>query len=114
MQGLGTHNKHKQKGEHMAWTNGNTPHTTAAQRKRIMARDNRQCQIHGPQCQDTATEVDHIDNTRNEHYNTDSNLQAVCSTCHKAKTQSESYARRWYKRTKQPSIGQVERARKRV
>ena len=59
-----------------------------------------------------ATEVDHIDNTRGPNYDTDTNLQAVCKTCHKVKTQQESYRRRWYRRETQPSIGQVERARR--
>ena len=75
----------------MAWTN-RTSHTTEAQRRRIMARDNRECQIRGPHCEGTAAEVDHIDNTRGPDYDTDTNLQAVCKTCHKVKTRLESSA----------------------
>ena len=95
----------------MAWTN-RTSHTTEAQRRRIMARDNRDCQLRGPHCEGTAAEVDHIDNTRGPDYDTDTNLQAVCKTCHKVKTHQESYRRRWYRRERQPSIGEVERARR--
>ena len=77
-----------------------------------MSRDNRECQIRGPHCEERAVEVDHIDNTRGPAYDTDTNLQAVCRPCHKVKTQQESYRRRWYKRERQPSIGEVEQARR--
>lgn len=78
----------------MTWTRGNRPHTTAAQRKRILTRDDYRCRIRGDRCLGEATEVDHRDNTRGDHYDWDSNLQAVCVPCHKAKTQREARAAR--------------------
>lgn len=74
----------------MAWVNGNKPHTTSKERERILERDNYRCQIKGPRCLGVATEVDHIDNTRNENYWRDRNKRAVCSPCHKAETQREA------------------------
>lgn len=74
----------------MAWGNGNKPHTTSKERERILSRDDYRCQIRGPRCTGVATEVDHIDNTRNSNYWRDSNKRAVCSSCHKAETQREA------------------------
>lgn len=78
----------------MAWINGRNAHTTAAQRKRILERDNHRCSIRGPRCVGEAAEVDHRDNRRGPEYDADDNLQAVCAPCHKEKTQREALARR--------------------
>lgn len=74
----------------MAWTKGNQPHTTKAQRQRIHTHDNGTCQ----HCGAPGVEVDHIDNRRGSDYNSDSNLQLLCVSCHKAKTQVEARAAR--------------------
>lgn len=78
----------------MAWGHGRRTHTTAAQRKRILGRDNHRCCIRGPRCIGEATEVDHRDNRRGPDYDDDGNLQAVCVPCHRAKTQREARAAR--------------------
>lgn len=74
----------------MAWENGNKPHTSLKERERILERDNYRCQIQGPTCLSVATEVDHIDNTRNANYWRDRNKRSVCAPCHKAETQREA------------------------
>lgn len=66
-------------------------------RERILQRDCGLCQIKGPACSFVAGEVDHVvskaaaraDGWTNERIEADSNLQAACSACHKAKTQAE-------------------------
>lgn len=59
---------------------------------RVLHRDGYVCQLHLARvCTGLATEVDHIGD-RNDH--DDANLQAVCSDCHKIKTQAESMAGR--------------------
>ncbi|MCK2200193.1 HNH endonuclease [Corynebacterium callunae] len=74
----------------MAWVKGNKAHTSKPERDRILARDDYRCQIKGVGCLGEASEVDHIDNTRNANYWRDSNKQAVCPVCHKVKTQREA------------------------
>jgi 5-methylcytosine-specific restriction protein A len=66
-------------------------------RERIMARDCGLCQINGTECRFIATEVDHkVSKAKaralgwtDEQIDDDSNLQATCTTCHKAKTAAE-------------------------
>lgn len=66
-------------------------------RERILERDCGLCQIKGPTCRFIASEVDHKVNKAaaramgwtDEQIEADSNLQAACSTCHKAKTKAE-------------------------
>lgn len=70
-------------------------------RERILSRDAGLCQIKGPACRFIAGEVDHKVSKAaaralgwtDEQIETDSNLQAVCSTCHKAKTRTERTGR---------------------
>ena len=80
----------------MAWTNNNQSHTTPQQRRRIHTRDNGTCQ----HCGAPGAEVDHIDNRRGPGYNSDSNLQLLCVSCHKAKTQGEARAARSARRAR--------------
>ncbi|BBC43565.1 HNH endonuclease [Mycobacterium phage AN9] len=49
------------------------------------------CQIRGPRCVGTATDVDHI-KRGNDHSR--SNLRAACSPCHDDKSSAEGVARR--------------------
>lgn len=66
-------------------------------RERILQRDCGLCQIKGRTCRVIATEVDHKISkaaAREARWTSDeieaeSNLQAACSPCHKAKTQAE-------------------------
>ena len=66
-------------------------------RERILSRDAGLCQIKGPACRFIANEVDHKVNKATaralgwtaEQIEADTNLQASCSTCHKAKTNAE-------------------------
>lgn len=68
------------------WTNRKS-HVKTSTRNRILKRDGCQC----TQCGAIERlEIDHIDNTRNEFYNLDNNLQTLCSDCHRTKTQCES------------------------
>lgn len=53
----------------------------------MLYRDRWLCQISGPGCTQRATEVDHIANG-DDHSMT--NLQAVCTTCHREKTLREA------------------------
>lgn len=61
---------------------------TNAQKQRIFQKNGHRC----AQCGTTTGpfEVDHIDNTRNENYFKDTNLQILCETCHRAKTRLEA------------------------
>ena len=66
-------------------------------RARILSRDCGLCQIKGPKCRFIASEVDHKVSKANaralgwtaEQMEAESNLQAACGICHKAKTRSE-------------------------
>lgn len=55
-------------------------------RAAVLRRDHHYCQIRGPRCVLTATEVDHIVAGDNHDL---ANLQAVCEPCHRAKTNAE-------------------------
>lgn len=59
--------------------------------RRVHARDGWRCQIRGPSCTITSTQVDHI--TRGDDHRL-ANLQAVCATCHAAKSAAEGVAAR--------------------
>lgn len=65
-------------------------------RPRVLARDMGQCQLAWDDCEVRATEVDHIKNFKSGGMHAMDNLQAVCNTCHKQKTQKEA-ARAWAK-----------------
>jgi 5-methylcytosine-specific restriction protein A len=62
------------------------PADWAKRRAAVLKRDRGYCQIQGPRCVLTATEVDHIV-AGDDHE--PSNLQAACEPCHQAKTNSE-------------------------
>lgn len=72
----------------MAWTNqGHVPTRT---RRQILIRDDHRCVQCGHIDPTGKTlEVDHRDNTRGPRYNTDSNLQTLCTSCHEKKTRRE-------------------------
>ena len=75
------------------WPGGTRASTTAhkAWRKRVLAKARGVCQIRGPGCTVRALEADHIIPIAEggaEH--DDSNGQAVCVACHRAKTQAEA------------------------
>lgn len=59
------------------------------------------CRLAWPGCTVTSTEVDHITPGDNHH---PSNLQGLCTPCHKAKTQTER-PQRSTKRTPEPHPG---------
>ena len=73
----------------MAWTTSDRaarlPKDWNQRRRAILTRDQHQCQAreHEPDCDGTATEVDHIISGDDHSM---SNLQALSAECHKAKT----------------------------
>lgn len=73
------------------WANSDRKHQLPPDwpriRKRILNRDRHRCQINGPTCTQRATDVDHINNPADH---SDSNLQAACPNCHRAKTDRKS------------------------
>lgn len=74
----------------MAWTSrrrGELPSNWNSLRRLVLERDRWICQIQGPGCSRTATDVDHI--RRGDNHDP-RNLQSLCAACHKAKTQRES------------------------
>ena len=77
---------------------GNNRTSTQAHRdwaKRVLARDKRICQIKGPQCTTKATQADHIIEWSDGGKETMDNGQAVCVTCHRAKTSAHANSKRW-------------------
>ncbi|WP_025982766.1 HNH endonuclease [Mycobacteroides abscessus] len=60
------------------------------QRVRCLQRDGHQCQIRGPRCTVTATQVDHITPVSQGGSDELSNLRAVCVSCHAVKTAREA------------------------
>lgn len=67
------------------------PSDWAIRRMRALRRDKFLCQVKGDGCTMLATEVDHIIN--GDDHSLD-NLQGICATCHRNKTQQEANARR--------------------
>ena len=65
-----------------------------ALRAQALDRDNHQCQIRGPRCLDTATQVDHIRPVHLGGTDTLPNLQSTCGPCHDEKTAREARAAR--------------------
>lgn len=63
------------------------PKNWEAARRRILQRDNHHCQLRLEGCTGRATEVDH--RVAGDNHDP-TNLQAVCSSCHKRKTQAEA------------------------
>lgn len=62
--------------------------------RRVLNRDGHRCQLRGPHCLGQATEVDHIIplSITGPAGDVDSNKQAACRPCHRAKTQLEAKA----------------------
>ena len=85
----------------MAWGKGaaRTRTTQWAQlRRQVFARDGHICAT----CGNYGNEVDHRDNRRGPDYNDLSNLQVLCTDCHKAKTTIESQRARGMKYKRKP------------
>ena len=61
-----------------------------ANRPRVLMRDKYECQVRYEGCEGAATEVDHRVNLARNGSDAMSNLQAICSRCHKKKTAAES------------------------
>lgn len=92
----------------MAWENHNPNHVPYRLRKETLARDGHNCRAcgttHGP------FDVDHIRNLKAGGTNEPSNLQVLCSQCHKIKTQREALEAKQLKNKKlhrklRPSFG---------
>lgn len=64
------------------------------QRAKALQRDNHQCQIRGPRCTVSATQVDHIKSVHLGGTDDLSNLASVCKPCHDTKTAREAQAAR--------------------
>lgn len=76
------------------------------QRAKALQRDGHMCQIRGPRCTVTATEVDHIVSVADGGGEDLSSLQSVCHNCHSAKTATEAAAaRNGWKRTPEKHPG---------
>ncbi|MGV6990869.1 HNH endonuclease [Gordonia amicalis] len=88
------------------WGNGSSRRTSTSdhrnRRRRVLTRDNHQCQIRTEHCINTATICDHIRNvasfTNPADAETDDNCQAACVPCHSIKTLQESAAAKARKR----------------
>jgi 5-methylcytosine-specific restriction protein A len=81
----------------MTWESKRPGSTRAwrAVRLQVLKRDQYRCQLQYAECVGQATEVDHItniaaSNTQRAQANNPNELQAVCSPCHRAKTQREA------------------------
>lgn len=88
------------------WSHSGTA-LTPAQRHAALARDRHTCRT----CGDTATEVDHIINLAQGGTHDPVNLQALCTPCHRAKTETEAltarkaaWAARYHPRETHPGI----------
>lgn len=68
----------------------NKPDPIRRTKTRILTRDHHTCQIQGPHCTQTATEVDHITPQVQGGTHNPENLRAVCKTCHWEKTKMEA------------------------
>lgn len=81
----------------MAWGTDSRARTTTVrhrvQRKRILVRDNHQCQLrYQGCCIGRATEMDHRVNVAAGGSNRDDNMQAACRPCHARKSSQEGNA----------------------
>lgn len=81
----------------MTWTRQGSRDRTSTpghrnRRQRVFDRDGHTCQIRGPRCNGRAEHLDHIDNTRGPHYETDANTQASCAPCNQWKASREGNA----------------------
>ena len=76
-----------------SWGSGRGGRPWRRKRESILIRDNYTCRVCGLTTKDL--EVDHIINVAQGGTDDDSNLQAVCIPCHKAKTARESAAHRY-------------------
>lgn len=72
------------------WGGRTRPSGWTTTRNRILKRDAYRCYLCGTQ----ATEVDHVINAASGGSHDDSNLAAICATCHEAKTKREAAAAR--------------------
>lgn len=59
-------------------------------RARVLRRDHHLCQLTYPGCTTHATEVDHIIPAAQDGTDDATNLQAVCTNCHRTKTATDN------------------------
>jgi 5-methylcytosine-specific restriction protein A len=64
------------------------------QRAKALQRDSHQCQIRGPKCTVTATEVDHVVPVYLNGSDELGNLQSTCHKCHVSRTAAQAAAAR--------------------
>lgn len=78
----------------MAWGTGARDRTGTAEhrarRKRVLERDEHQCQIRRPGCLGEANILDHIIPFARGGADSDANSQSTCQPCHDWKTQQEA------------------------
>lgn len=76
-------------------------------RARILRRDGGACQLGHPGCTGTATEVDHVTPAARGGNDDPSNLQSVCTNCHRIKTTAENPMTQSRNRPKPPHPGDL-------
>lgn len=77
----------------MPWDNSpgrhrDLPSNWPALRRAILERDDHLCQLRGPRCTTTATEVDHIGSNLNHDPD---NLRAACRPCHAQRSATQGH-----------------------
>lgn len=70
-------------GQHPSSRRSTLPPDWPKIRQRVLNRDRRQCQIRGPHCVRTATEVDHVGD---RHDHSLEQLRSACTPCHTARS----------------------------
>lgn len=85
----------------MTWTTNPSPSSQHLQgaawdrlRRRILKRDNRECQLGGPNCLETASQVDHVVPISQGGTDDEDNLASACRQCHMEKSSREAVAAR--------------------
>ena len=84
------------------WRTRPLPPKWEATRRRILARDDGQCQLRYRGCTRTADAVDHTVPVSRGGDDEDTNLQAVCRSCHAVKTNQERIGERRQNRRARP------------
>lgn len=79
----------------MSWRRTPLPPDWPARRRRVLDRDQHQCQLRGPRCAGEATDVDHIGD-RDDH--SDANLRSACGPCHDSRTGQQARAVQGFRR----------------
>lgn len=74
--------------DHTSRRRSQLPANWPAIRRAVLTRDDHTCQIRGPRCAHTATEVDHIGDNLNHD---PANLRAACQPCHARRTATQGH-----------------------